>query len=105
MEEFSKQVDEAFVIAADFRQVLGQGESLNEAACVVTAYDVKGKVDATADVLTSGTKTVSGTQLLIQVQSGVDKKNYQITFIGKTDATPENSWKVDVLMKVANETA
>ena len=105
MEEFSKQETEAFVIAGDFRQVLATGEQLVEVNCDVTAWDVKGKVDATAEVLTAGTKTVSGSQLLIQVQGGVDKKNYQVTFIGRTSAAPANTWKIDVLMKVANESA
>lgn len=100
MESFQKQPYEAFVIAGEFASVIQTGEAINEVNSTVTAVDKPAGDDMTSVVITTGSKSVDGTQLKAQVRGGVSGTTYKITFRAETDATPPNKWEIDVLMKV-----
>ena len=95
---FSKQLAEKFTIGADFANALDSGESISESLSTVTAVDGS-KNDATDDVLTDDSKSVSGTELKIGVEGGtVANSPYKITFLATTNLN--NVYELDVLMTV-----
>ena len=100
MESFQKQSGEAFVVAGNFASVLNTGESINLTNSLVTAVVKKTGVDATTEVIETGTKTVDNALLKAQVKGGTSGVAYKITFFAETDATPPNKWEIDVQMKV-----
>jgi len=99
MAYFVKQTDEVFPIAADFSGSLGEGETLTSEDSTITAYDDQGQ-DVTDEILVSGSKAISGSQLLIKVQAGTDEDKYKITF--KAVTNDNNVYELDVFMLIQN---
>ena len=100
LDSFQKQSSEKFVISCSFENDLDSNESIVLNNSTITAVD-KDSNNSTSEVLTSGTITVDGSKLKIQVKDGDESKSpYKITFKAVTDATPPNSWEKDILMKI-----
>jgi hypothetical protein len=98
LESFTKQAYEAFVIAADFGDVLVGTEALSSSTVVATDKD---DTDVSGAVTTSATKAIDGTEVQIQVKAGSAAASpYKITFKAVTDVTPANQWEKDITMKV-----
>jgi hypothetical protein len=96
---FGKQPYEKFYIAGEFKKVLASSESLQipiSATAVVMVDEVEG-ADSTSEVI-AGTAAISGTQVVCQVQQGVDGSVHKITI--RTETTDGNKWEVDALMEV-----
>lgn len=99
LDSFNKQPYEVFWVSADFSNNLDSSEAIVVGSSAVTAMDQDG-VDATSDVIVTGTITVSGDTLQIQVKGGTTAITYKLTFRATTDASPANKFELDVNMKV-----
>jgi hypothetical protein len=98
MEYFTKQSWEQFVIAGNFEDVLGSGETISLGSSEVLAYDAN-DADVTTTVIGSGTLELEGAKLKVKIQAGSeDDSPYKITFRAVTNL--ENQWELDVRMKV-----
>ena len=92
-----KQKWERPVIAGDFTEVLGDGESLLESESTIKAVDSDGN-DVSTTFLDQATYTVDGAFLKIRTLDGENNKIYFIHFRAETSLG--NRWETDMKITI-----
>lgn len=95
-EQFNKQPEEIFPISVDFSRVLADGETLDESASTVTAYDEEG-TDVSDDIIEGSLNVVDG-KIYQKIKGGESGKVYKITFLAAT--SEDNIFEKDLMMNV-----
>ena len=83
-----KTPSETLLVSSDFASVLLSGDSLILGNCTVTAKNALTDADATATIVVSGSKTVTGAVLSVIVHNGAIGDIYEVTF--STGLTGQN---------------
>lgn len=91
-----KEPSEKFVVAVNFNEVLGSGETILTGSSVVTAYDATGSIFS--DLTLPATLFVSGSNLGITIQSGSRDQTYRTVF--KAVTSDSNIWTDSVYVTV-----
>ena len=92
MHEFDKQTNETYLISGDFSDVLAEGEIISSVD--VAAYI--GDVDVTSLVI--GSTAIDGSDIVVRVQGGIDRRKYKIELTVTTSGA--NIYEEEIYMTV-----